>query len=191
MTLVCKYIDAGTTPSCDSKLYGGVEDALYLINREDIATITRNVTNPQIIEAITLLSGKVAYKFTGKNNSSNTRFEMVKKTYDRFYKHFVDFLVFDISPTGFKLIEQLAEADLVAIVINKYKGTDGSPAIKIYGLDQGLRADTITQNMTDDNEGAIPVTLSSDDKELEPHAPSALFKTDYATSLALITSLLA
>jgi hypothetical protein len=45
--------------------------------------------------------------------------------------------------------------------------------------------------MTDDNEGAIPVTLSSDDKELEPHAPSALFKADYATSLALITSLLA
>lgn len=187
---VCAALDGSLEPNCTYPIQGGVDDKLYLINKSDIASVTRNVTNPQIIEDIILISGATAFEIQGQNNSNNTRFEMVKQRFTRMWNHFVDFVGFDLSPTGFERYEELSNALVVAVVVNNYRGTSGNAAIKIYGLDAGLRAASIAQDMASaDTQGAVQIALSTDDINKEPHTPATLFDTDFATSLAIIEGL--
>jgi len=189
---VCAALAGELEPDCDFPIQGGVDDLLYLINKSDIASVTRNNTNPQIIEDIILVSGAVAFRVQGQNNSNNTRWELVKQRYTRMYNHFVDFVGFDLSPSGYERYEELANALVVAVVINNYRGENGNAAIKIYGLDAGLRAVTIAQDMASaDTQGAVQIAIGSDDINKEPHTPATLFDTDYATSLAIIEGLAA
>src|SRR3989304_589938 len=166
---VCAALEGDLEPDCDNPIQGGVDDLLYLINKSDIASVTRNGTNPQIIEDIILVSGATAFKVQGQNNSNNTRTELVKLTYTNAYNHFVDFIGFDLSPTGFQRYEEIANAQLVAIVVNNYRGASGNAAIKIYGLDAGLRSVTMTQDMASaDTQGAIQVSIGTKTPNHEP-----------------------
>jgi len=189
---ICAALDGNLEPDCNFPIQGGVDDLLYLINKSDILSVTRNGLNPQIIEDITLISGATAFKVQGQNNSNNTKWELVKQRYTRMWNHFVDFVGFDLSPTGYERYEELSNALVIAVVINNYRGTSGNAAIKIYGLDAGLRAATIAQDMASaDTQGAVQVSLSTDEINKEPHTPATLFDTDYATSLAIIEALVA
>src|SRR3990170_3164038 len=69
---VCAALEGNLEPDCDFPIQGGVDDLLYLINKSDILSVTRNGLNPQIIEDIILVSGATAFKVQGQNNSNNT-----------------------------------------------------------------------------------------------------------------------
>ena len=187
---VCAALAGELEPDCDYPIQGGVDDLLYLINKSDIASVTRNGTDTQIIEDIILISGAVAYRIQGQNNSNNTKTEMVKLTFTNVYQHFVDFVGFDLSPTGFQRYEELANAQLVAVVVNNYRGENGNASIKIYGLDAGLRSVSIAQDMSSaDTQGAVQISLGTKAPNYEPHMVAHLFDTNYATSLAIIEGL--
>ncbi len=189
---ICGEISANIAVNCANPIQGGAEEILYLINREDWddAAITYNVTNTEIIENIVLSSGKVAYTYAGVNNSNKPKYELVKGEYSTFYNHEINFKVFDASPTTKEQLELLAKGQMVAIVKNKYKGTDGNSAFEVYGADAGL---ICTQNIREiaggDAGGAFDLILKSDETSLEPHMPKTVFITDYATTKAIVEGL--
>lgn len=186
MALCDKKITKGVAFNCD--ISGGVESTLYLYNREEIATIVRNVANPQIVEAFvmavktapsTLYTG---FKFEGFNTSLKPKTDGVKKTYSYRYNHQIDFAIFDRSSATKEVIESMARANLVAVVENRNK-IAGDATFEVYGLDVGLTLNTFSDDPTNaDNEGAYVLQLASPDDFKEPHMPATFFDTDYATT---------
>jgi len=193
MASVCGKISAGLTIDCDSPLQAGAEDQLILINRDDWldAAVTYNGVNPQIIEAVVLASGIVAYSYQGKNNSIGPKYEFIKQTFAEVYNHEINFKVFNVDPVAKEQLEKMAKGSLVAIVNNKYKGTTGDSAYEVYGADAGL---IVSQNIRDiinqENQGAFDVIIKSDEASLEPHMPKTFFITDLATTKAAVEGLL-
>jgi hypothetical protein len=193
MASVCGKISAGLTIDCDSPLQAGAEDQLILINRDDWldAAVTYNGINPQIIEAVVLASGIVAYSYQGKNNSIGPKYEFIKQTFAEVYNHEINFKVFNVDPVAKEQLEKMAKGSLVAIVNNKYKGTTGDSAYEVYGADAGL---IVSQNLRDiinqENQGAFDVIIKSDEASLEPHMPKTFFITDLATTKAAVEGLL-
>jgi len=190
---ICGKITADLTINCDNPLQSGSEDSLILINREDWldAAVTYNVTNNGIIEAVALPTGVEGFSYEGKNNSIAPKYELIKQTYSDVYNHEVNFKVFDVSPIGKEQLELLAKGQMVAIVQNKYKGTDGNAAYEVYGVDAGL---VCTQNLREitnvETGGAFDLILKSAETSLEPKMPRTFFITDYATTKTAVEALL-
>ena len=188
----CAKITAGIALNCDKPLVAGNKDLLTLINMDDVVGITRNVTNPQIIEGITLVSSPAAkaYQFEGKNSSIDTKSDLIKGKYSENYGHQVLFRVFEDGPDVKLQIEKLGKGKFIAIYEKNYRGTADKAAFEIRGLDVGLVATVITQDSTDaDTTGAYIITLASQEGFPEPHLPATFFLTDYATTKAAYLAL--
>src|SRR3990167_2375110 len=110
----CTLLDGNLTIDCADPIQGGVEDLLYLANKDDIDTVTRDGTNPLIVTGITLKSGASLYKVEGQNNSHNTKWERVKLAYSVVYNHSVDFVGFDLSSAAKARYEKISKSRLVA-----------------------------------------------------------------------------
>lgn len=188
----CGDINAGIAANCANPLQAGTEDTLVLLNRRQIASLTKNGTNPQIIEDIIMESAALGYVFEGLNNSIAPKSSMVKGRYFKHWSHEVDFIAFDVSPASKAVVESMKDGDLVAIIYNKYKGLTGNSAFEIYGLYAGLKSETIERDINNaETQGAFHILLKTDEERgLEPYQPQTLFITDYATSLAVIEGLL-
>ena len=193
LATICGKITKSLDINCDDPLQAGAEDQLILINRDDWlgATITYNTLNKQIIENVVLASGIVAFSYQGKNNSIGPKYEFIKQTFAEVYNHEINFKVFNVSPDSKQELEAMAKGTMVAIVNNKYKGTDGNAAYEVYGADSGL---VMSQNIRDlinqENQGAFDVIIKSDENSLEPHMPKTFFITDLATTKAIVDGLL-
>jgi hypothetical protein len=186
----CANIAAGLTLDCDYPLVGGVKDDLYLMNYAELNSVTRNSTNPQIIEAITLVSGKKAYKFEGKNNSVEPRTALVKQRYADSYEHQVNFMVFSLTPTAKDLIGDLVKGRVIAVCENRHRDASGRTSFEIYGLNAGLEVTELERVANDaDTQGAYKLVLKTSEYSREPALPNPMFKTDYSTTKALITAL--
>jgi len=191
MTQICGLLASGIGADCTNPLQAGTEDTLVLLNRTQIATLTKNISNPQVIEDIVLESAALGYVFQGLNNSIAPKSMMVKGRYFRNWSHEINFIAFDVSPEAKQVIEDMKDGDLTAIVYNKYKGTSGNSAFEIYGLYAGLKSETIERDVTNaETQGAFNILLKTDNERgLEPYQPQTLFITDYATTLAVVEAL--
>src|SRR3990172_1727971 len=189
MSAACTLLDGDLTIDCTDPIQGGVEDTMYLVNKDDIDLITRDGSNPLIVTGVTLKSGATAYKVEGQNNSHNTKWEIVRLPFGVAYKHMVDFVGFDLSPAALARFEKIGKGKFVAFVVNNYKGTSGDAAIDIIGLDSGLICATMSRDASaEDTQGAVPIQLATSEKggNKEPHVFARLYDTDYATSLAIM-----
>jgi len=189
----CGRISANVLIDCDDPMIGGTKDLLYLINIDDWldATITRNGSNSQIIEGVTLPSSTVAYKFEGKNNSLEPKSMLAKGRYYELYDHEIVFKAFNNSPTVKQQIEALAKGKYVAIVENNHQGDEGNAAFEVYGDESGLELAESERIVTDtDSQGAYTLTLRTSEYAREGHLPATFFLTDYATTKALVVGLL-
>ena len=188
----CAAITAGVAISCTIKQVAGTTDKLILFNYDEIASYTRNGTNTQIIEAITMVVNVPAYTgfaFEGKQQSLEPKQTLVRTRYNTGWDHEVVFKVFDSQPTTKQQIEKMAESRLVAIVENNFKGTAGNAAYEVYGIDTGLYMLVGERNVSDpESMGAFNVTLKTDLSK-EGHLPATFFLTDYATTKALVEAL--
>lgn len=190
---ICGEITQNLEFDCDFPLQAGAEDRLILINRQDWedAVIDVNITNTQIIENIVLAGAKTGFVYEGKNNSNAPKFELIKKEFSEVYNHEINFKIFSVNADAKKELEALAKGTVVAIVQNKFKGVDGESSFEVYGSGSGL---VLTQNIReiqgDATQGAFDAILKSDEKSLEPHMPNTLFNTDFATTKAIVDSLL-
>lgn len=190
----CDGISASILQNCSNPPVAGTGDVLYLINREDIDVVTLDTTgiDPHaIVTDITLLSGKLAYKVEGRNNSNVAGSELQKGTYFDSYQHNVSFVAFDITPATKAQIEKMVQrGDLIAIVENNNRSATGNTAFEMYGYASGLDVLTQTRNTGDtDSQGSYMIALGSPEVSKEPHLPYSVFDTDYATTKALLEAL--
>ena len=187
----CAVITGGLTLDCTYPALGGAKDDIYLINLAEIASVTRNGSNPQIIEAITLVTGKVAFKYEGKNNSAEPQSSLAKQRYAEVYDHEVMFKVFTNRPTDKVQLELLAQGTVVAIVENNHLNATGNTSFEIYGLGVGLEVVEMTRILSDvDTQGAYNLILRTSEQLKESHLPNTLFITSYAATKAVVTALL-
>lgn len=189
----CGAISASIINDCDNLIVGGTKQDLYLINIEDIESYDYNNSNPRIIEAINLVTSPAAaaYKFEGLKASNRPLTELVKGPYQSFWNHQIEFRIFTNTPEAKEQIEALKNGRVVAILENNFRGSTGNCAFELYGEKIGLELSVATQDKNDaDSQGAWVLTLSSPDDNKEPNVQATIFDTDYATTKALVESLL-
>lgn len=188
---VCAAISANMLIDCLNPLIGGVKDRLILLNRLDVASLTRNSTNQQILEAVTKASGKVGYLYEGQKSSIDVKTALVAKKYSVGFSHDITFRVFSNDANTKKQIEALARGEVVAFLENNFRGVAGNSSFEMYGWGIGLVVSALESNKSDaDTQGAYVITLTAPPDKMEPHLPETLFITDYATSLAVFNGLL-
>lgn len=191
LSTVCSLISAGLSPDCDNPLIAGVNDRLILINKSEISSISYNVTNTEIIESITLASGKTGFVYQGQNFSNEPSSRAIVGRYAKRIEHQVDFLVFGEGGAVKKQLNLMMQAKLCAIVQNQFEASDGSAAFTFYGVQQGLQIAEMEQLKSDQETlGAYRVSLKSYDQALEAKLPNAIFITDFSTTKTMIDGLL-
>ena len=191
MADLCGQLSKGIQPDCENKLFGGVNDRLILINFDDLDSVTRNLSNTQIIEAIFLASGKTGFAYQGKNNSNEPDSALVKQRFINVYDHGITFKAFEVDAAAKKEYEAMVDGLVIAILQNKFRGEDGDTEFEIYGLDTGLEVQELTRIQQDaDTQGAYNIVLRSSEQSKEAHLPATIFLTDRATTKAIVDGLL-
>ena len=177
---------------CTSPLVGGYTGRGVLIDLADVSAFTQSGTNPRIISAITLTSGKKLsvinnafspQPLTGSGSQSNTDDGMMKhrKT-----------LVLTIPKRGAKaskeIVEPTYQSPLGYVAVLEKKDRNGDGSFEVVGFEQGLQAnaDGIVRNEYE-NGGATIVTMSTNETVFE----YSFFDTSYNTTLAAFNALIA
>lgn len=191
----CGSITDDIFNNCDETLIGGVRDRLILFNKADLdnGSYTRNVTNGQIIEGITLPSSPQArgYVFEGQNNSIDASTSLSKGRYSVGYLHRIVFRIFTNSPAVKEQLEAMAKGKVVAIIQNNFQGASGQASFELFGMEAGLEVLELTADKSDaDTQGAYVVTLSTNEQFREGHLPATPFLTDFETTRDWIEALL-
>lgn len=191
----CGRISDDILNDCTLPIVGGTKARLILINAEDVneSSYTYNMTNEEIITAITLDSSPAvrAYQFEGIKNSNEASISLVPTPYSAYVNHQILFRIFKNVPDAKKQINQMIKGRFIAIVENNYTGESGNGSFELYGKIQGLEISELTRSSADaDTQGAYVITLSSPADQKEPALPASIFDTDYATTKAMVDSLL-
>jgi len=187
---VCGEIATNIVFDCDAPLQSGTRERAWVINFEDIDSVTYNATNKKIVESITLKATKVAYYIDGKNNSIAPSTALVRQTFGSAFDHIVNMKGFDISPNVKDNLDKAKEGRFIVITENNFKGATGNSAFEIYGLTTGLEMTTLTRNPNDAaTMGAFDFTFGTDVNK-EPGLPHTFFITSYAASKTAIEGLL-
>ena len=182
---------ANIAKDCATPLTGGYTGRGLLIEIASIQSITQDVSNPRIITAITLKTGKklaaidnsaMEQPLTGSTTQSNTDDGMVK------YRKTV---VLNIPQRGGEaskdIVEPTYQSPLGYIAVLEKKDRSGDGSFEVIGFEQGLKAnpDGIVRNEYE-NGGCTIVTMSTNEVNYE----YSYFDTDYATTLAAFETLL-
>lgn len=183
----CGAITANQDYDCDEPPVGGTEDQMVLINWADLASVTRNVTNTQVIEAITYEALEDGYLMEGNLFSHNPGTELVIGTFSVRFKHRVEFVGFLKTPDAKLHYEALANGKYIAVVKN-VQALPANAHYEIYGLDTGLKLESLV-NLSNEDDGIYKLVLTSDDRALAPHMPNPFFLTSEAVTLALFEGL--
>jgi hypothetical protein len=190
MSVVCGAIASNILISCATPMQGGTRDRAVIFNFDDISTIVYNGTNTSTVEDITLLAGKFAYQIDGKNNSIAPKAMMVKVGFNNMFDHSVQLKGFDISPEIKEQLNSMKDGRFVVITENYFKGVGGNASFEIYGLTTGLEMSVLERDPNNaDTQGAFDFTFTTINNK-EPRLPNSLFITDYATSKAVVDSIL-
>ena len=188
----CPGIAGDAFIDCTKPMSAGVKDAyLYLFNYSDLASVTEDGSNPNLLTDITLVATKNIYRYEGKNNSIEPRSALNKQRYAEVWDHELIFKIFDNTAAIKEQLDYLKSTKVIAIVENNYAGTDSATSLEIYGLRAGLEM-TVSERIVNDQEtqGAYNLTLASGEFAKEPYLPATLWDTDYATTKAIITAYL-
>jgi hypothetical protein len=190
MAMTCGAIASGLSLNCEDPLVAGVVATFYLANKEDIASITYDATNPMLATDITMKASKFFYRFEGQLQSTEPLFAMVKGKYVNQYEHTVGFLIFNLAPSIKKEILNMKDGNFVAIIENNYVSSTGDTKYEIYGAGAGLKAEVMERNPNDtENLGAFKISLKTQEYARESKPPVSLFDTDLATTETLVLGL--
>lgn len=171
MTLICGKISADFLRDCTSKPIGGVKSRLYLINQEDILTITYDVDNPLIVRAMALNTGAAAFSWDVFKRNHKPKATQKDTTYSVNYQHELATYIPDWDSDIKFQAEQLGNGYYVVIVENLANTTDA--AFEIYGLKSGMRAQDGSLRDLGANEGLFTLNMSNDADQFEDHLPAS------------------
>lgn len=184
MASVCGEITAKIELNCDILPVGGVKSVMYVGNIADVATYTKDVTNPLIITDIVMKTGKQLFPYEVFKRGHKPRFTKVNGEYGDRYRHEIDSSVQIWDNVTKAQIEGLNGASVFVIVENLQN--TGDARFEVYGFDSGLYvADGAIRNLNE-NDGVYVFTLASDDLGLEPHIPYTFLDGTYVATVAAL-----
>lgn len=188
----CGNIALGSSYDCDNPIQPGVSSRLILGNLDDIALVTYDLTDPSLITDIQLLEGKQAFVFEQFRQSLTAQYAFVPQTVSVGYDHQVLLNVFDISHAQKKNLEKMCLGKIFAVVENANVIGNADSVFEVYGLGVGMEVQTLTRIANDlETAGSFSVDLKTSDNEgKETVMPVSWWDTDYATTRALVDSLL-
>lgn len=190
LTLCPKLVADNIAASCDKPIFPGLENIAYIINKEDIASITYDTTNPHIVKAIALAAGAKAYKIYNpvKTPLSGTQAAFAEGDVTNKIDNTLQCIVLDDGPAVAKdVIDGLMNGEFVVVFAHKWENTAMNNKFQIFGLHTGLKMTAGTAAYTaGDGDGGMVVTLT------ETGAPTYgmyFFDTDIATSRSALEAL--
>lgn len=176
------------TSNCTTSKIGGLEVVAWAFNRKDLE-ITYSTTSDKEnqITALANASTKQGRKLTGVKKLFNAGHDLVSAD-DRpnKYSHHFMMQVFEGLTEDIRNADDLD--DLVIVVEKKDKEADGDGTFLAYGCKYGLYKVTDAQRANDIN-GARNIELASLPGQEEPYAAYVVLDTDYATTAALLETL--
>jgi hypothetical protein len=179
-------ISKSIVSDCTTSGTGGIEEVIYIYNRADLVA-TRAAGSSKITD-ITMAGSAVGYTATGVKKLFDAGHDLVvsENRPDK-YGHYLKLEQFEFTSTDVENVDALN--DVVVIYERKDKTTTGDGVFVCLGLTHGLykASDTKRENTAN---GARTIELKSMAGEEEPFSAFILFKTDYATTKALITATL-
>lgn len=165
--------------TCSNRTIAGIEQTVYLINRDDIQSVTYDETDYNKVSDITLKSGKNAYTAKGFKKNLTCGFE--RSVSDDTVDVFIDSLTmigYQFDAKGARNFDNMG--NIVAVVDRKgTKQADGS--VIILGLENGLFVSSDTWSAGDNN-GARQITISSQADAGESCSYYVFAKKDSQTS---------
>ena len=180
--------------NCDNNLIAELENVAYIINRDDIDFDASSYgTTQYTLEDIVLKAGKTAYLVHQLGDSfSGAGTEMEKGRFKNTWKTTFPFIIFDNDPETKENVEGIANGRFVVIWENKYKntlkaGTPGDSVFECVGFTLGLKCESFTSLKYDaDTRGGWSSQLVETGG---PNVPITVYKTDLATTRAMIEAL--
>ena len=188
----CTGITIGADYDCADPLKAKVNERLLVGNLEDIATITYDVTNPTLITAITMKSGKQMFAFQGVRSTVKPQVDLVASEVTVGFSHQVDFSVFEVDAAQKENLQAMATVSQFCIYQNPKDTSLGDAVWEVMGVNSGLEVATLSRMPADGTTGgAYQVQLKTPTAASETELPNSFFKTDIATTEAAILVLLA
>lgn len=188
MPICSNVVSQDIAALCSDPMFEGLAAKAYLINKEEMASITKS---DNIVSAITMASTKKAYAVTmvskspynGTADSLNSGDN--RNTVDKAFT----FLIQDDGPNVSKNIKQpLLNGEFVVIYETKWNNSSDNAKFHIAGLETGLKLTSYNKDYNDAATGsATAVTLT------ETGAPTPdiyFFATDVPTTRAALEALL-
>ena len=134
---------------CSNPMVKGAKANGLLINRKDITMsgVTSDSTNPFLITALPLASGKTAYDIiqSGKTPFTGTQQEMQAGTYQNTITNTIQFVILNQGTTTAEQVFALMNGEFVVVLQNN-NGTN-----QVYGLEAGLRASAMVRELYNDD----------------------------------------
>lgn len=175
--------------NCSNPIYGKYKKTAYIINKDDIDSVTYDGTNGFMITAITMKSGKSAYQAIVPNsNPYPTTTTLVKGAASNKFNKTVGLSLNDNTPDFIdSIVNPITSGGRYVVILTHERESEGQ--FEIFGLEKGLEvADGGTrEEYNEDTDGGWDITLE------EMGAPSpALFiwNTDKATTETALVALL-
>lgn len=173
MSSVCeKLLTSCIAPSCDNPIFSGIESTAYIFNKSEIASLTYDSTNRNVVTAITMKTYEddgqdvayVGYKLIqlGKEPFSGVTTSMTEGNVQNNFTETVVFTLPDNSPSASVILDMIANGSFTVILNNEYEGSDGRGKFQIYGAKKALKCTAIEREAYGDNNGAWTITLTAE-----------------------------
>jgi hypothetical protein len=184
----CYELDDNIQYPCEPQI-GGVSDRVYIFDKKhlDMPAILQAIDaeNKLSLSDFQTLAGKTGFYIQGARNSVTpaSTFSLIGK--DSQCLHEVRFIIFKSDTKAKWQLSKMKKNKYVAIVENN----DGT--FEVYGLYNGLIIKEANYTPANpETKRTRAVLLANADDSQEPDDPHTLLATDYATTLALIESLI-
>jgi len=194
MALCERLINSCVGADCNNPVVEGAEPKCWIWNKSDIASLTYDAQNPNIITAINMKEvsdgvNAVGYTISqlGKTPFTGTSTEMVEGNYGNTFTETVQFVVPDNSPAASMLLDNMAGGKFLVVMENQHNGADGKGKFQVYGSKKSLSATAMTRELyNDDTNGGFLVTLTA---EKQPTSGVFIYTTDDAATRTYLDSL--
>lgn len=191
-TTICQHlINSDIDGICSSPIFAGADNIALIANKSDIASVTYDANNANIVTGMTMKSGAVFYKVhvEGRTPFTGSNVEMTEGTYaNKFTKHFNFVILNDGSAVIDDIINPLANGEFVAIIQNSWHNASADNKYEVIGLDRGLRANAITNDRySEDTDGGWQVEMQ---EENSPKAKVFFFTSSESATDSAIQALL-
>lgn len=175
------------TSDCTTQPVGGLEVEAYIGNRRELSA-TYDETALNKVTDLSVIAGKTLFKIKGVSKNLNAGHDrVISDDLADTFTHYFSFKGFEFDSESVINLDNIK--DVVVFVNYKNKTEDGDGVIVAYGLKCGLYPSSDTRRANDAN-GIRSIEITSKDQQTEPFSQYNVLNTDYATTLAMLESLL-